>query len=86
MMFPLSVAINFYAERHRLDALMSSTVKIKANDTLSSTKIIAYLATFPIYLLVFTFAFDFMLRQYSMLGRGEIAFYDTVFFWVFPLI
>ena len=85
-MFPLATAISFYTEQQRLQALMGSTVKVKANDVLSSTKILAYLCTFPIYLIAFTFGFDFMLRWYFQMEASETAFYDTVFFFCFPII
>lgn len=86
MLFPLSTAISFYAEQQRLAALIGSSVKVKANDVLSSTKILAYIVTFPIYLIVFTFCFDFVLRWYFQMEAAETAFYDTVFFFCFPII
>ena len=42
MCFPLTTAISFYSEAERIKALKGSNVKIKANDVLSSIKIIAY--------------------------------------------
>lgn len=86
MMFPLAVAISFYTEQQRLSALMGSSVKVKANDVLSSTKILAYLTTFPIYLIVFTLAFHFVLRWCFQMEAADTAFYDTVFFFCFPII
>ena len=86
MMFPLSVAISFYVEQQRLNALNSSSVKVKANDTLSSTKILTYMAAAPIYYLFFSFCFDFVLRYHFLLNATDIAFWDTVFMALFPII
>jgi hypothetical protein len=62
MVFPLSTAINFYTEQERIKALKGSVVKIKANDVRSTTKIVAYISTFPIYLALFTLLFNRVLR------------------------
>lgn len=87
MMFPLSVTVGFYAEQERLSALKSSSVKVKANDVLSSIKITAYLSTFPIYLIAFTLAIDFWMKWYFVtLSNVDRIFYDTVFFFGFPII
>jgi hypothetical protein len=86
MMFPLSVAISFYVEQQRLNALNSSSVKVKANDTLSSTKILTYMAAAPIYYLFFSFCFDFVLRYHFHLDATDITFWDTVFMAIFPII
>lgn len=83
MILPLSTAISFYAERERIKALKGSDVKVKANDVLSSIKILAYLSTFPIYLTLFTFMFYFMLRYYAVESK---TYYTVIFFVIFPII
>ena len=64
MSLPLSTAIAFYAEQERIKALKSSTVKVKANDVLASIKVLAYISTFPIYLILFTFLVQIVLQFY----------------------
>jgi hypothetical protein len=83
MILPLSTAIGFYAERERIKALKGSDVKVKANDVLSSIKILAYLSTFPIYLSLFTFMTYFILGCYGVESR---TFYTIIFFVIFPII
>jgi glycerol-3-phosphate O-acyltransferase/dihydroxyacetone phosphate acyltransferase len=86
MCFPLTMAISFYSEAERIKALKGSTVKVKANDVLSSVKIIAYLATYPIYLMLFIFLFNRTLRWHFMVERGLAYTYTTIFFFIFPII
>ena len=86
MCFPLTTAISFYSEAERIKALKGSNVKIKANDVLSSIKIIAYVATYPLYLMLFTFLFNRTLRWYFMVDRLLAYTYSTIFFFLFPII
>jgi len=58
MTLPLSTMISFYAERERVKALKASSVKVKGNDVLASIKIVAYISTLPIYLIIFTILFN----------------------------
>lgn len=84
--FPLSTAIAFYSENERIKALKSSSVKVKANDVLASIKILAYISTFPLYLIIFTLLFNFTLSNYYGFSRGEASYYSTVFFFLYPVI
>ena len=64
MIFPLSIAIGYYSEQQRIKALKGSTVKIKANDVLASTKIIAYICAYPLYLTLFTVIFRYFISWF----------------------
>jgi glycerol-3-phosphate O-acyltransferase/dihydroxyacetone phosphate acyltransferase len=86
MVFPLSTAISFYAERERIKALAGSTVKVKANDVLASIKILAYISTFPLYLFFFTVLFYKSLRWYFDAGRIDAYSYTVTFFFIFPIL
>lgn len=86
MIMPLSLYITQYAENERVKALKGSTVKIKANDVLSSVKVLAYISTFPIYLSFFTFCFNRTLRWYYDMSRFDSYYYTFIFFLVFPII
>jgi hypothetical protein len=86
IMFPLTSFIGIYAERERLKALKSSTVKVKANDVLASIKTLAYISTFPIYLGIFTYVFNRILRWYYEFDRGEAYGYTLIFFVIFPVL
>lgn len=83
--FPLSTAISFYAERERIKALKASAVKIKANDVLSSVKILAYISTFPLYVCVFTAILNRTLRWYFQYDRAETYYWASVFFFLYPI-
>ena len=85
MVMPLSLYISFFAEQERIKALKSSTVKIKANDVTASTKITAYISTFPLYLCFFTYIFNRILRWYYQVERAETYLYTLIFFVVFPI-
>lgn len=85
MCFPLSTAIGFYCENERIKALKGSTVKVKANDVLSSIKILAYLATYPLYLMLFTFLFNRTLRWHFQVDRLLAYSLSTFFFFLFPI-
>ena len=71
MIFPLSIAIGYYTEQFRIKALKGSTVKIKANDVLASTKIIAYICTYPIYLTLFTIIFRYFIFWFFQLQEAN---------------
>ena len=86
MIFPLGTAVSFYAERERIKALKASSVKIKANDVLASIKSVAYISTFPIYLALFTYIFNRILRWYYEFDRAESFYYTAVFFLIFPVL
>ena len=86
MLFPLSAAVSFYAENERIKALKASTVKVKANDVLASIKTLAYISTFPIYLGLFTYIFNRVLRWYYEFSRAESYTYTLIFFLVFPAL
>jgi len=86
MLFPLSEAVQFYSERERIKALKGSTVKINANDVLASTKIVAYMSTFPLYLCFFTYVFNRTLRWYFEFDRPEAYAYTLAFFILFPIV
>mmetsp|Transcript_37820 Transcript_37820/g.57887 ORF Transcript_37820/g.57887 Transcript_37820/m.57887 type:complete len:306 (-) Transcript_37820:21-938(-) len=86
MTFPLSTAIAFYSERERIKALKKSTVKVTANDVLASIKILAYISTYPIYLMMFTFLFNTTLQVYFEFDRAQAYTYSTFFFFFFPII
>ena len=86
MILPLSNAIAFYAERERIAALKTSTVKIKAYDVLSSIKVLSYLSTYPVYVCLFTFVFNRVLRWYYGLERADSYYYTFIFFVVFPIV
>lgn len=73
---PLSLYISFYAENERVKALKGSTVKIKANDVLSSIKVVAYISTFPVYLSFFTFIFNRTLRWYYDMSSFDSYYYS----------
>lgn len=85
MVFPLSTAISFYAERERIKALKGSSVKVKANDVLSSIKILAYISTFPVYLMIFTCIFYKICRWFEA-DRINAYSYSVTFFVLFPII
>jgi hypothetical protein len=85
MVFPLSAAISYYTEQERIKALKGSVVKIKANDVRSTVKIVAYISTYPIYLVLFTLLFNrVLIYQYSFTSMAAV-FYSWIFFWMFPL-
>lgn len=86
MTLPLSTAIAFYSERERIKALKASTVKIKANDVLSSIKILAYISSLPVYVMFFTFVFYRMMRFYFEFSRFYSYYYSLTFFILFPII
>lgn len=85
IVFPLSLYISFYTEQERIKALKSSTVKIKANDVTSSTKVVTYIATFPLYWSFFTYVFNRILRWYYLVERAETYVYTLYFFVLFPI-
>lgn len=67
MIFPMSSTVAFYAERERIKALKGSNVKIRGDDVLASIKTLAYISTFPIYLIFFTYMFYlFIVWQYQL--------------------
>uniref|UniRef100_A0A7S3FS93 Uncharacterized protein n=1 Tax=Strombidium rassoulzadegani TaxID=1082188 RepID=A0A7S3FS93_9SPIT len=84
--FPLSTAIYFYCEQERVKALKKSSVKVKANDVLASVKMVAYISTYPIYTVLFTFIFKILLTWYFQMEKGHARYYSTVFFFLFPVI
>jgi glycerol-3-phosphate O-acyltransferase/dihydroxyacetone phosphate acyltransferase len=84
--FPLSIAIAYYAETERIKALKGSNVKIKANDVLASIKIVAYISTFPIYLVIFTMLSYYKLQSYFGLSQAEARYYSTILFFLYPVI
>lgn len=86
MIFPLSTAISFYTERERIKALKGSTVKVKANDVRSSIKILAYISIYPVYVTLFTFIFNGIMRWYFWYDNALANFYTTLFFIFFPII
>lgn len=86
MTFPLTSAVAFYAERERIKALKSSTVKVNANDVLASIKILAYFSTFPLYVMLFTYIFNRLLRWYWGFTRAESYGYALAFFFIFPIV
>ena len=86
MIIPLSGSIAFYAEKERIKALSSSKVKIKANDVISSIKVLAYISTYPIYVIFFTYVFNRTLRWYYVLERADCYYYTFIFFVLFPIV
>jgi len=80
--FPLSTAISFYSEREKIRCLKASTVKITGNDVLATTKIVAYISTYPFYLILFSFLFNKYLQSYT----GIEETYYLLFFFLFPLL
>ena len=84
MIFPLRTFVTFYAEKERIKALNASTVKIKANDVLASIKCLAYMITFPVYLLLTTLIFRHFLRRYWLVARSDSWLMALVFFVIFP--
>ena len=86
MMFPLSSYISIYAEKERIKALKGSVVKIKGYDVLATTKTVAYISTFPIYLTLFTYIFFKVLTNYYDYGRSESYGYTFIFFLIFPYL
>jgi glycerol-3-phosphate O-acyltransferase/dihydroxyacetone phosphate acyltransferase len=86
MLFPLSTAVQFYAETERLKALKASTVKVKANDVLASVKVLAYISTFPIYLVFFTWVFNRVLRWYYHYDRPDAYIFTVIFYFIFPVL
>ena len=86
MIFPLGTMVTFYAEKERIKALNASTVKIKANDVLASIKCLAYIITFPFYLLITTLVFrHFFLRRYWEYTRSDSWLMALGFFVIFPI-
>lgn len=83
--FPLSTAISFYAEQERIKALRASNVKVKANDVLSSVKILAYISSYPIYYLLFTFVLRLFLRHYFYMSREEANANTSWFMVLYPI-
>jgi len=86
MILPLSNAIAFYAERERVAALATSKVKIMAMDVKASIKVLSYISTYPIYVCLFTFVFNRLLRWYYGFERADSYYYTFVFFMLFPIL
>ena len=84
MVFPLSGSIAFYAEKERIKALQSSTVKVKAHDVVGSIKVLAYISTYPIYVGMFSFLFNCVLKWYYHISDAN--YYTFIFFILFPII
>ena len=83
--FPLSTAIAYYTENERIKALKSSSVKIRANDVRASIKILAYMSTYPMYVIFFTIAFNRLLRWYYEISRADTYIYSFYFFILYPI-
>jgi glycerol-3-phosphate O-acyltransferase/dihydroxyacetone phosphate acyltransferase len=83
--FPLSTAISFYAERERIKALKGSVVKIKGNDVLATAKIVAFICTYPVYLVLFTFLFYLSLSYYGF-SQAAAWYYSFIFYILYPII
>ena len=86
MVLPLSSSISFYAERERVAALATSTVKIMAMDVKASIKVVSYISTYPVYVCTFTFLFNLLLRWYYGLERADSYYYTFIFFMAFPIL
>jgi hypothetical protein len=86
MIFPLSNFISFYAEGERIKALKASVVKIKGNDVLATTKTVAYISTFPIYLAMFTYIFHRILITRYLYDRSDAFNYTLIFIVLFPIV
>ena len=83
--FPLSTTIAFYTENERIKALKSSTVKIRANDVRASIKILAYMSTYPMYVIFFTIGFNRLLRWYYEFSSYQTRIYTLYFFILYPI-
>jgi glycerol-3-phosphate O-acyltransferase/dihydroxyacetone phosphate acyltransferase len=86
MIFPLSFTIGNYSEYQRIKSLKGSTVKVKANDVLASTKIIAYICTYPLYLTLFTIIFRYFVYWFFEYEKAFCNYLTSIFFIAFPIL
>jgi len=85
IIFPLSVYISTQVEKERIKALKGSSVKIKANDVRSSVKILAYMSTYPFYVIGFTILFNRLMRWYFGFDSSDTRYYSFLFFILYPI-
>ena len=69
-----------------MNALKGSTVKIRANDVRSSIKILAYISTYPLYLVIFSFLVRTLLRYYYGFDRADSWYFSFIFFMLYPTL
>lgn len=86
MIFPLTAAVSIKGEQERIKALKKSVVKVKATDVLASFKLKTYIVTFPLYLISFTYVYNFALRNYFEMSFSDALYPTAVFFMLFPLL